>query len=103
MKLNKSIELMANYSKCPKCGSDKLGKNQGGLILEETYLRRFCSCGFDITVDENGEEVIDTCRECLSDMKKDEIMYCESCGVEICINCHEENEGFCGDCIQNCI
>lgn len=57
MNMFKSMELMEKYAECHKCGNDKLGNGQGGLIVEEDTLRRFCKCGWDITVDENGNEI----------------------------------------------
>lgn len=56
MNIFKSIVLMEKYANCPKCRNDKIGNGQGGIIVEENTLRRFCKCGFDITIDENGNE-----------------------------------------------
>lgn len=65
MNIFKSMELMEKYAECPNCGSDLIGNRQGGLILEEDTFRRFCKCGFDITVDENGNKVeLVTCESC---------------------------------------
>lgn len=57
MNMFKSMQLIKKYAKCPKCGNDKLGNGQGGLIVEEDTLRRFCKCGWNITVDGNGNEI----------------------------------------------
>lgn len=57
MNIFKSMALMEKYGECPNCGNDLIGDGQGGLIVEEDTFRRFCKCGFDITVDENGNEI----------------------------------------------
>ena len=46
---------MEKYANCPNCGNEYIGNGQGGLQLEEDFLRRWCKCGYDITVSEDGE------------------------------------------------
>lgn len=101
MNISKSMNLIKKYENCPKCGNDKLGKNQGGLILEENTLTRFCKCGFDKTVDENDNEVKKICLNCKNEIKKREIMYCDSCKKEICFTCWNEKDGHCNECYEN--
>ena len=55
MNWNKSRKLMEKYANCPNCGNEYIGNGQGGLQLEEDFLRRWCKCGYDITVSEDGE------------------------------------------------
>lgn len=57
MNILKSMNLMKKYTNCPKCGNEYIGNGQGGIIVENDTFRRFCKCGFDITVDENDVEV----------------------------------------------
>ena len=49
------MELMDKYGVCLDCGNKMIGSGEGGIIVEDNTLRRFCKCGFDITVDENGK------------------------------------------------
>ncbi|WP_434793115.1 hypothetical protein TPDSL_23050 [Terrisporobacter petrolearius] len=53
----KSMELMEKYIYCPTCGNEYIGNGQGGIIVEDDTFRRWCKCGFDITVNEDDEEI----------------------------------------------
>lgn len=53
----KSMELMGKYADCPTCGNKYIGNSQGGIIVEDDTFRRWCKCGFDITVNEDDEEI----------------------------------------------
>lgn len=57
MNMCKSMELIEKYADCPNCGNEFIGNGQGGLVVEDSTFRRFCKCGFDITVDGDGEEI----------------------------------------------
>lgn len=52
-----AIKLMQKYADCPNCGNDKVGNGQGKLIIEDDTFTRECRCGFNITVDGNGNEL----------------------------------------------
>lgn len=58
MNAYKLLEIMPKYEKCPNCGSTTIGIGQGGIIVEDETFTRTCKCGFKITVDENGNEVV---------------------------------------------
>lgn len=58
MNAYKLLEIMPKYEKCPNCGSTTIGNGQGGIIVEDETFTRTCKCGFKITVDENGNEVV---------------------------------------------
>lgn len=49
----KSMLLLEKYADCPNCGSDLVGNGEGGIVVEDDTFRRFCKCGFDITVNED--------------------------------------------------
>lgn len=53
----KSMELMEKYADCPKCGNEYIGNGQGGIVVEDDTFRRWCKCGFDITVNEDDEDI----------------------------------------------
>ena len=58
-------KLLDKYGECPKCGNEYINNGHGGLVIDNNTFRRFCKCGFDITVDENGIEVdVITCESC---------------------------------------
>lgn len=57
MNMVKSMELIKKYSSCPECGSNNIGNGEGGLIVNENTFRRFCKCGYDITVNSDDKEV----------------------------------------------
>ena len=58
MNCMKSLELMKKYSNCPICGNGILGKGEGKLeITDDTFIRE-CKCGFKVTTDENGKQII---------------------------------------------
>lgn len=58
MNAYKLLEIMPKYEKCPNCGSTTIGNGQGGIIVEDETFTRTCKCGWKITVDENGNEVV---------------------------------------------
>lgn len=58
MNFLKSMELMEKYCDCPKCGNEYIGNGQGGMTVEDDTFRRWCKCGFDITVDEDDNNVL---------------------------------------------
>jgi len=54
----KVLELMKKYSVCPVCGNDKLGKGEGKLEVTDDIFTRECKCGFKVTTDENGKQIL---------------------------------------------
>ncbi|MCC5428679.1 DUF3797 domain-containing protein [Clostridium botulinum] len=50
---------MKKYEKCPKCGNNKIGNGEGGIIIEDDTYTRTCKCGFKITINEDGKEDIE--------------------------------------------
>lgn len=50
-------ELMGKYADCPTCGNEYIGNGQGGIIVEDDTFRRWCKCGFDITVNKDDEKI----------------------------------------------
>ena len=48
------MKLMDKYAECPKCGNECIGNGQGGLIVDEDTFKRWCKCGFEITVSEKN-------------------------------------------------
>lgn len=59
MRINTTMELLKTYGKCPRCGNDKLGKNQGSLGVKDKIFIRECNCGYKIkiTTDEDGNVI----------------------------------------------
>lgn len=57
MNIWNSMELMKKYSKCPQCGSIEIGNGNGGVVVENNTFRRFCKCGFDVTLNGEGLKV----------------------------------------------
>ena len=55
MNWKKSRKLMEKYANCPNCGNEYIGNGQGGLQLAEDFLRRWCKCGSDIPLSDDGE------------------------------------------------
>lgn len=53
----KAKELMEKYADCPECGNEYICNGQGGIIVEDDTFRRWCKCGFDITVNEDDEKI----------------------------------------------
>ncbi|WP_145413462.1 DUF3797 domain-containing protein [Paenibacillus xylanexedens] len=47
----KAIQLMNKYSKCKKCGNDKVGGDEGVLSVEDNIFIRSCKCGWEIEID----------------------------------------------------
>ena len=48
MNIEKSIELMNKYGKCPKCGNTHIGGGQGKLIIDDDTFYRECKCGWSV-------------------------------------------------------
>ncbi|EQE56594.1 DUF3797 domain-containing protein [Clostridioides difficile] len=57
MKLKDIVKLGEKYCYCPHCGNDKIGNNEGKLIVEEHTYYRECSCGFSILIDDRKDEI----------------------------------------------
>ncbi|HCL4549710.1 DUF3797 domain-containing protein [Clostridium botulinum] len=53
------LPIMKKYEKCPKCGSNRIGNGEGGIIIEDDTYTRTCKCGFKITINEDGKEDIE--------------------------------------------
>lgn len=53
----KLMDVLKKYEKCPKCGNNKIGNGEGGIVVEDDTYTRTCKCGFKITVNENGKEI----------------------------------------------
>lgn len=49
MRANITVKLLNKYAACPKCGSDKIGKDQGSLVVKDKIFHRSCGCGWSIT------------------------------------------------------
>lgn len=68
MIFDKLLYIMKTYEQCPNCGSSTIGNGQGGIFVESNTYTRTCKCGFNITVDENNNEIITkekfTCNDC---------------------------------------
>ena len=48
MNIEKSIELMNKYGKCPKCENTHIGGGQGKLIIDDDTFYRECKCGWSV-------------------------------------------------------
>lgn len=103
MNFKKGLDLTEKYQDCPNCGNDKIGRHQGGIELSDSTFRRYCKCGFDITVNEDGEQVKLICPDCEIEMKHREVFYCDNCLKEICFSCYDENKGYCIACYEDSI
>lgn len=55
MLLNQTMKLLEEYGRCPGCGSQKLGNDEGSLEIQEQLFIRNCKCGFFVVV-RLGEE-----------------------------------------------
>ncbi|NBI05783.1 DUF3797 domain-containing protein [Senegalia massiliensis] len=53
----KNVNLM-KYAICPECHNPNIRNGEGGIIIDKTYIR-YCKCGFKVTVDEEGNEIIE--------------------------------------------
>lgn len=58
MNAHKSVVLMRKYSNCKECGSDKIGNDEGTLIIEDNIFRRSCKCGWSTELDEDGNPLL---------------------------------------------
>lgn len=84
MDIKTVARIMDKYIECPICGNDKLGENNGGLIIEEDTFERNCRCGFRIIIDSNENVVLH---------------HYESYGNTYCAKCGSKVEGGYCDCI----
>lgn len=50
MGIQQSITLLKKYGACPECGSDRLGKGEGTLVVKDKLFSRTCKCGWSILV-----------------------------------------------------
>lgn len=50
MKSKITINLMKMFEKCPNCGNDKIGNDQGTLIVGEETFERTCKCGYKMNM-----------------------------------------------------
>ena len=85
MDIKTVTRIMDKYIECPICSNDKLGKNNGGLIIEENTFERNCRCGFRIIID-SDENVV--------------LHHYESYGNTYCAKCGSKVEGGYCDCIS---
>jgi predicted RNA-binding Zn-ribbon protein involved in translation (DUF1610 family) len=46
----KALQLIQQYAKCPDCGNELVGKNQGVLEVTDNKFLRKCKCGFKVEV-----------------------------------------------------
>lgn len=51
MNMRDALELTNKYAACPECGNDKVGGEQGTLIIDNNIFIRTCNCGWSIKVD----------------------------------------------------
>lgn len=49
----KSVELLRKYSKCPDCGSEKVGNEEGSVEIHDDTFTRKCKCGWSVVVKED--------------------------------------------------
>ncbi|MBM7580057.1 DUF3797 domain-containing protein [Jeotgalibacillus terrae] len=54
MRLERLMELGKQHSKCPQCGSSKIGGGSGMIYVDDTTFRRTCKCGWKVEVKEEG-------------------------------------------------
>lgn len=57
MYVSELLPIMKKYEICPKCGNDKIGNGQGGIVVEDDTYARTCKCGFKVIVNRDGEEI----------------------------------------------
>lgn len=50
MSIKKLMKLHDKYLICPDCGNDKLGNESGGVYSDDKVFKRYCKCGFKVTV-----------------------------------------------------
>jgi predicted RNA-binding Zn-ribbon protein involved in translation (DUF1610 family) len=53
MKATTYPELIKKYTVCPKCGSDKIGNEEGSVEIHNKTFKRTCKCGWKIEVKED--------------------------------------------------
>ncbi|MNS17321.1 hypothetical protein D3C71_881610 [compost metagenome] len=56
MNFKLSIELMKKYSKCPVCGSDKIGGGAGTIEIVGETFKRTCSCGWSVEISNDNQK-----------------------------------------------
>jgi iron(III) transport system ATP-binding protein len=57
MIIAKALKLMEKYGVCLECGKETLTTGQDGMVIEDDYFERWCSCGWRVIVDEDGKVV----------------------------------------------
>lgn len=50
MVMKQSVKLLKKYGTCPLCGSDRLGKGEGTLVVKDKLFSRTCKCGWSILI-----------------------------------------------------
>lgn len=53
MLMDRTLELMNKYTKCPECGNEMVGNGEGKLIIEDDVFIRECKCGYSIKIDDS--------------------------------------------------
>lgn len=83
----KVVNVLNKYKKCPCCGSSNKDMEMKVEIKDNT-VRIYCTCGYDITVDENNKEIcsIGSCTR--------GVQLCPSCGKKRKYTWTEEVEVF---------
>lgn len=76
MRIGKLTKVMNKYIECPICGHDKLGKNNGALIVEDNTFERSCRCGFRIVINDKEETL-------LYHYESNGNTYCGKCGSKV--------------------
>ncbi|MEH7116137.1 DUF3797 domain-containing protein [Neobacillus vireti] len=46
----KAVELLNKFNNCPKCGSEKVGDQEGSVEIHDDKFKRTCKCGWSIEV-----------------------------------------------------
>ncbi|HFK1435690.1 MULTISPECIES: DUF3797 domain-containing protein [Bacillus cereus group] len=49
----KSVQLLRKYSKCKKCGNDKIGSGESTVEIQDDTFKRTCKCGWEVEVNED--------------------------------------------------
>jgi hypothetical protein len=50
MNLQRTAELLREYSKCQHCGNEVVGNGEGTLEVTDDTFKRTCKCGWNIEV-----------------------------------------------------
>ncbi|WP_363316697.1 DUF3797 domain-containing protein [uncultured Dysosmobacter sp.] len=57
MELDVTIKLIRLFGRCPNCGNDMVGPNDGLLDITDHTFTRTCTCGWTVTVEEHGRRL----------------------------------------------